>query len=347
LGREPGLLWSHEQGTLGGIAVVGFFAISGYLITKSSLNSDWLQFLWRRALRIFPGYWVMLLLGALVMAPALWIATYGHMTGYFQPSPVGPRAYVVDNFFLDIHHYGIHNLLLDSTPYGRASRHDALSGSIWTLIYEGRCYLLIMVLGLFGVLRRARVLMLILLAGMEVLMILMTLDPKWPDRVIPWFVDPWMLRFSAVFVMGSCTALHADRIKIDDGLGIGASIAFLASFGWGGYYVIGYPALTYVTMWLAVRLPAWMRRIGAINDYSYGTYLYGWPVSQALAFAGAQRLGLMPFILLALAGSFALAFASWHLVEKRALQLKSFGPGRGVSSLLASAKRVFVRAPVA
>jgi peptidoglycan/LPS O-acetylase OafA/YrhL len=345
-GGEPGWIWSKEQDTVGGVAVVGFFVISGYLITKSSFNTDWLQFLWRRGLRILPAYWAVLLVTALVVGPAIWLATHGHIAGYFQPAPTGPRAYVVDNLFLTINHYGIHDLFLNSTPYGISSRHDAFNGSIWTLIFEWRCYLLVLVLALFGVMRRARFLVLVMLSVLEVLIVLLLVDPKWPGRVIPWFTDPWMLRFCAIFVMGSCTALYAEKIKIDDRLGAGALLAFFASLRLGGYFLIGYPALAYVVMWLAVRLPANLRRIGAVNDYSYGTYLYGWLISQVLAFAGVQRLGFVPFTVLAMAGSYAMAFASWHLVEKRALQLKSFGPGRGVSSMVASAKRVFVRASV-
>ncbi|PWG11974.1 hypothetical protein DF268_18615 [Streptomyces sp. V2] len=33
--------------------------------------------------------------------------------------------------------------------------------------------------------------------------------------------------------------------------------------------------LAYALVWLAIRLPAPFRRIGARNDYSYGIYIYG------------------------------------------------------------------------
>src|SRR5947209_465064 len=55
--------------TLGSVAVAGFFAISGYLITGSRMKIGIVRFAWHRALRIYPGYWVVLVVTAFVLAP--------------------------------------------------------------------------------------------------------------------------------------------------------------------------------------------------------------------------------------------------------------------------------------
>ncbi|NDC64497.1 MAG: hypothetical protein EBZ59_11065, partial [Planctomycetia bacterium] len=64
----------------------------------------------------------------------------------------------------------------------------------------------------------------------------------------------------------------------------------------------------------SLRVP-WSPRIG---DYSYGTYLYGWPIQQVVAPFATTPLSMFlisyPLILCA-------AVASWHLVEKPALSL--------------------------
>lgn len=73
-GAGPWLTYTNNQVSLGSLAVLGFFAISGYLITKSGLNADVLQYLWRRVLRIFPAFWVVLLIGAFVVGPLVWVA---------------------------------------------------------------------------------------------------------------------------------------------------------------------------------------------------------------------------------------------------------------------------------
>src|SRR5205823_4106877 len=89
------------------------------------------------------------------------------------------------------------------------------------------------------------------------------------------------------------------------------------------YLVVVGALVTYGVFWLAYvpRLP-WFNRLG---DYSYGVYLYGWPVAQVmkqLVPAG----GPLRNTALTLPVALALAFFSWHLVEKPALSLKRFVP---------------------
>ena len=54
---------------LGTIGVAGFFALSGFLIAGSRMCSDFRPYLARRARRIFPGFWGVLLMTGFVFAP--------------------------------------------------------------------------------------------------------------------------------------------------------------------------------------------------------------------------------------------------------------------------------------
>jgi peptidoglycan/LPS O-acetylase OafA/YrhL len=94
------------------------------------------------------------------------------------------------------------------------------------------------------------------------------------------------------------------------------------------YPLISPFALAPVLFWLGEHLPfrSFERSVG--GDYSYGLYLYGYPVQQTLALFGAIKLGMMMFLLLSLIIAGILAVASWHLVEKHALRLKSLGTRR-------------------
>ena len=49
------------------IAVFGFFGISGFLIARSAERNHFGRYLWQRFLRIFPGYWVCLLVTGFVI----------------------------------------------------------------------------------------------------------------------------------------------------------------------------------------------------------------------------------------------------------------------------------------
>ena len=144
-----------------------------------------------------------------------------------------------------------------------------------------------------------------------------------------------LLSFVPVFLAGSLVYLYRDRIP-DSGWLAWACLAVVA----GGYLLPvggGVPDLTltasdltvvflaYPLLWLGLHLP--LQRVGRQNDYSYGVYIYAFPVQQLLALWGVARWGYWPYALTAVAATAPLAVASWWLVEKHALRLKRLGRG--------------------
>jgi peptidoglycan/LPS O-acetylase OafA/YrhL len=63
-GPEP--LVAETGATLGFLAVIAFFTLSGFLLAGSRERSDVVPFVRNRLLRILPGYWVALVFGAIV-----------------------------------------------------------------------------------------------------------------------------------------------------------------------------------------------------------------------------------------------------------------------------------------
>jgi peptidoglycan/LPS O-acetylase OafA/YrhL len=333
-GADPMWAWSSGQDSFGGIAVGGFFIISGYLITKSALGTDWIQYLWRRGLRILPAYWMVLLVGALIVGPLAWYGDHHTLAGFWAPSDHGPKAYLVENFFLEIKRYGMHDLFLANTPYGAQVKGSVFNGSLWSLIYEWRCYILILALAVAGILRGARPVVIALGAALYLLVCLQTADVVKPGHVVAWLTDVLTARYTMLFVLGGLAALYAKKIPVDDRLGIASCLLVVFCLHNGGYVAIGYPAMVYAFLWLAVRLPAGLRAIGARNDYSYGVYLYGFLVQQSLARIRVHHLGIVPFIMASFLLTYACAYLSWHLIEKPAMKLKDWGPGKGFGYLV-------------
>lgn len=327
-GEDPMWGWSKRQESTGGLAVAGFFAISGYLITKSAIRTQVVPYLWHRMLRILPALWLCLAVTAFVIGPFVWWYGRGTLSGYFVRGVGGPFAYFTSNLGLEVHQYGIHDLLI-GTPYGQQVKASVFNGSLWTLIYEWRSYIIVGFLAAFGVLRGAKPLVLLTAVILWVLTVLQIVDSTIPGRIAPWLSDMYNVRLPMIFMVGAVFAVYAEKIPLNDRLGGMATFLVVVSLFTGGYLVLGYPALAYLMLWLAARLRGPFRRVGAVNDYSYGIYIYGFLIQQLLAGAGANAWGKAAYLGLTFVLTLVCAVASWHLLEKHALRLKGWGPGRG------------------
>ena len=81
----------------------------------------------------------------------------------------------------------------------------------------------------------------------------------------------------------------------------------------------------FVVIGFGIRSTAYLRDVGQkIGDISYGIYIYGFLVQQTL-----MHFFVFDYITLfctTVPITMALGYASWHLIEKRALKLKNWRP---------------------
>lgn len=328
-GEDPLLFRSKGQENIGGIAVLGFFAISGYLIAKSGLNSDPLQFIWRRILRIFPSFWAALVVAAFIVGPIAWLMVGRSLGTYFSFSSAGPVNYVISNADLTIRAYGVYDVFAATTPYGKIGG-AVFNGSIWTLFYEWSSYLIILILVIFGVLKKAPFLVLVLTAFYFLANVARLVAPGSTGQLLPLLADRYQITLPLIFLYGACLALYSRRVTLDWRLAAFAAVIAFGTLWKGGLTVLGYPAIAYLVIWLAASLPKSFHWIGSKNDYSYGIYVYGFLVAQFTAFLGWHHWGYLPWVLATLAITVGMAWLSWHGIEKRALSLKDVGPGKGL-----------------
>ena len=176
----------------------------------------------------------------------------------------------------------------------------------------------------FGLLRNARIVVPIIAGTFGLLQIVSWRRPGYVAEFVP-LLDDSMITLGWVFMLGASAAMFSDRIPMRHVYGAGAIAVTAATLWFGGFLIIGIPAFVYGVIWIASALPKWFHRIGAKNDYSYGIYLYGWPVQQVLAYVGLQHK-MIPYVLLSFAGAAVMAWLSWHGVEKWAMKLKDFTP---------------------
>jgi peptidoglycan/LPS O-acetylase OafA/YrhL len=310
-GANPISRFSRGQIDGGSLAVGGFFIISGFLVAQSFLNSrSVFDYFKRRILRIYPGF---------VAAGIISLAFFGWLGRDFSPSywqnvELGSfllRLPVLKMFWIPQGFFG------NYWPY--------VNVPIWTIQYEFACYILIALLGLAGILRfRAFLLILFLpvwLLYVFQIVVGLSLYKGWefpiggaPDNY------PYFLSY---FFVGTLAFLYRERIKYRPGIAALFLIATLAIARSGHYLEVLLPfslcyLLLFVAFYPSIRLHGW----GKHGDFSYGLYLYGWPVQQSLIFLCRSWITGWLLFVLSLPLTLLFAIGSWSFIEKRFLRLK-------------------------
>lgn len=338
-GHDLGVQISDEQ-SLGGVAVAGFFFFSGFLITKSRMGKSTIwRYFWRRCLRIFPAFWAALILTVAVVAPIAWRIEKGTFDGYWSATVESPATYFVNNMFLTLNERNIAGLG-ETVPYFLIHGVRDWNGSAWTLSYEFLCYIVVGLLGLFGALasKRFATAFALVVIALNALQWLGAGDIGGLNRVL---ADPFILMFFAPFAFGMLFALHGDKIVVDDRIAVGMLGLGLFTYAFGGWNVVGQYGFLYFLMWVAVRLP--LTRWARFGDFSYGIYIYAWPLMTLATYFGLQKYGWIVYHVVVVGAVHLVAVASWHLIEKPAMSLKDWTP-RWLSDALRKVSPLTIRA---
>lgn len=296
--------------SLGGLAVDIFFAASGFLVTGSLLARRRLaDFVASRFLRIYPGLWLALLLTIVFVC--------------WQVTELSAREFLVEPQTWK--HLFKNAVMLSGVDYRLpgAFLHDpwpeAVNGSLWTLPYELRMYLL--------------------LAGLWLVAQCLRVDTtRWVSRVCvllgalglalgAYFTitgtESKLILLGGMFFSGAALRVLQDRVPLSGRLALMLAVALFVAAFWGprAFGLVYRLALPYLVLWCAYVPDGLIRRFNVFGDYSYGIYIYAFPIQQALI--GYWR-GISPneLTVMAFGCVLPLAVLSWHFVEKRALALK-------------------------
>jgi peptidoglycan/LPS O-acetylase OafA/YrhL len=284
-----------------------FFALSGFLVTGSAFRTmRVLPFLTLRFFRIFPALCVEVVLSALLIGAV------------FTTLPL--REYFSDPLFFTYFGNILGNvqMVLPGVTFWKYEP-TAVNGNLWTLPSEFYCYLILAGMIVTGlVFNRALCTTLFVIASIGLLV---------ANVFFGFDNQPWILGSDVnvyYFFMG-CMFFHwRDRIPYSGLLLLLCiPITYVLEFSTRAVFIV--PALvTYITIFIGMsNIPK--SKILQSGDYSYGIYLYGFPIMQALIASVPYLRGkFFVFAPVALLLTFAFAFLSWHLVEKRFLKLRRY-----------------------
>lgn len=292
---------------VGTFALDFFFLASGLLVTKSLVDKDDLAtFARARALRVYPGLVLIVLATTFVLGP---LVTTLPLAEYFRDH--GTRGYAVWNIVLV---RGVHFTLpgvFSDLPWT-----NGVNGSLWSMTYEIRAYLLLAILwmvgNLFGNRRKS------FLAAASVAFAVAYL--VWH---VSGFDQPWnpIPRVCFMFALGATAFFFRDRIRLEHGLAAGAAVLLVAGAILGPHWFrwVHPLCVPYLLLYLAFVPGGFVRLYNRVGDYSYGTYLYAFPIQQTWMhlFPGS---GVVALMLGSGAAVLVVAALSWHFVEGPAMR---------------------------
>lgn len=314
---HPEMLLGLSRISLASIGLYIFFALSGYLVAQSLVRApEPSRYFRARALRIFPGAAAnvafCIVLGACIttLAPA----------NYFSSWQTWKFAF--------------HNTVIVVPPTQLAlpgvlenARWPVVNGSIWTLKYELLCYAI--VFALFWIARLCRLPLRPFMAVCAAIAVASYIAVRsfFPlpqgDAFFTGYTAFNTSRFVMTFLAGAFVAAiepSDDRKRLL--LFVLPAILVVAGptpeFARAGVILL----LTLLVIEIGRRPFFHSRLYSRIGDLSYGTFLYAYPIQNALVtryYDGTNGIGVT---LAALGLTLGSALLSWHIVEKPALRLK-------------------------
>ena len=300
------LTWLFDTISFGEWAVSGFFLLSGFLIVQSWHRQPRLvPFLLKRAKRIAPGFFVASLLSVGILG------VVGGGERFFEE--LDWTAFLLSLFTL---RPPVTPPVFEPAPYA------IVNGSMWTIVYEAICYLLVAFLGVLGWLSPRKLIAFLFFGACFQVFVIKTAPNSWMPQALQTLDDANLLRLVLTFFVGAFFFLWREKIVISHRRAVAASLVLLGAF-WSGSTTLVWLAITtagaYLLFWLASLQFSWLVSPRHWPDFSYGIYLYGWPVQKITLwlFPGVSPYALLPLQLLL---SVICGALSWYAIERPVLE---------------------------
>ncbi len=262
-----------------------------------------IDFFWKRARRIYPALAGCVVISILVgsMLSILEPITYfqhSQTREYLKTASAWTIKYALPGVFSN-----------NPTP-------NAVNGSLWSLPYELRCYLFLILLGVMPVALRWKTLASAILLALYVLA-----RPSMPlfDRYLG--LDYYHAKLGLFFAIGATYACWRAKARAVWWAGLLETVVTCALPDSSFRTVLWGLSMSTLILGAALATPhRFVKLPERMGDWSYGLYLYAFPVQQIVAYLGfSKSLGLPGYVVVCTMASLVLAAFSWFVIERPAL----------------------------
>src|ERR1700736_4197227 len=259
-------IWQGPFRALPGLILPMFFALSGYLVAGSLFRCrSLLEFFTLRVLRLMPALFVEVCLSALLLGP---LVTELPWSSYFS----GKQFYLYWANIVGYIHYNLPGVF-EANPVS-----GTVNVSLWTVPFELDCYIALGLLAAMSVVRKPVVLFFVFVAA---------------SVTFPWFEYAWHgwmwnrpagILLVLCFLAGLLLYVLRDHIPLHRRLFILSIVISMLTLSRPDICYLAPLPVAYATVYIgllnAPRIPVLMS-----GDYSYGVYLYAFPMQQMFCWA--------------------------------------------------------------
>ncbi len=295
--------------TPGSMAVDVFFVLSGFLVTRSLVErGSILAFIKARILRIYPALLVSVVIT--VAVAGLFFTTLGAKDFLLNDKTIEYLKYNSTIF------WGYASFLpgvFEGNPFGAG-----VNGSLWTLPREVHLYYkLALAWILFSISKSRRTFVSIFVVCVAVggLPYMLLKDG---GR----FVEGSDWRLGYLFFSGGAYYVLRKWIALDWRAFAVCAASIVLAYHQGYFFPVYSLVVPYMVLCLAYAPSGFLKHYNRAGDYSYGMYIYAFPVQQSLA-AAVQGIGAWALMFASFAVTLLLAFVSWNMIEQRCLRFKN------------------------
>ncbi len=299
--------------TYGSLAVDAFFVTSGFLVTSSLISKTvsgpfgLIAFTKARAFRIYPALIVMTVATTVLLG---FFFSNLPLAKYIQDNRTA--LYLVKNTTLFFGTTGTLPGVFDEVPFPRG-----VNGSLWTLPFEVRMYAALA--GLWCLLQFSRLPRRESLRLCVLFVTVAALVAHLHSALVEGAVDQ-RRRLTFMFFCGAAYWLYRDKVTLSARTAACAVILLIISAVDRSAFVVAYHVLAgYLILWLAYVPNGSIRLFNRLGDYSYGTYIWAFPLQQAVI-SVYPHMSIARHMVFSTAITLVFATLSWHCIEEPSLR---------------------------